>query len=233
MVLNLISRISLVSTLVDISTRVNSCNWSLIKFPLQNNSLGLARLISLDRSLNASDAFSKYLSRLPVNRLVFFVKIIVLVSIYFKKLSLCSCRVLFSTLGIIDAFFNFSVESCVATSKLLILSISSPKNSIRYGSSLEKEKTSIIPPRTEKSPGSVTKSTRLNLYSNKISFTKSKDKFSPTVTFKVFFSSSFLVTTFSNNAAGYVTIIAGFCLEFILFNTSDRNNIFALSVSSI
>ena len=40
-----------------------------------------------------------------------------------------------------------------------------PKNSIRYGSSFEKEKTSIIPPLTEKSPGSVTKSTRLNLYS--------------------------------------------------------------------
>ena len=130
-VLNLISRISLVSTLADISTRVNSCNWSLIKFPLQNNSLGAACLISLDRSSKASDAFSKYLSRLPVNRLVFFVKIIVLDEIYFKKLSLCSCKVLFSTLGIIAAFFNFSVESWVATSKLLILSISSPKNSIR------------------------------------------------------------------------------------------------------
>ena len=45
----------------------------------------------------------------------------------------------------------------------------------------------MMPPLTEKSPGSVTKSTRLNLYSNKISLTKSSDKGSPTVTFKVFF----------------------------------------------
>ena len=60
----------------------------------------------------------------------------------------------------------------------------------------------MIPPLTEKSPGSVTKSTRLNLYSNKISFTKSSDNDSPTATFKVFFSNSFLVTTFSNSAVG-------------------------------
>jgi hypothetical protein len=60
----------------------------------------------------------------------------------------------------------------------------------------------MIPPRTEKSPGSVTKSTRLNLYSNKTSFTNSNDKFSPTVTFNVFFSNSFFVTTFSKRAVG-------------------------------
>ena len=60
----------------------------------------------------------------------------------------------------------------------------------------------MMPPLTEKSPGSVTKSTRLNLYSNKISLTKSSDKGYPTVTFKVFFSNSFLVTTFSNRADG-------------------------------
>ena len=83
-----------------------------------------------------------------------------------------------------------------------MLSISSPKNSIRKGSSFENEKTSMIPPRTEKSPGSVTKSTRLKLYSNNISFTKSNETFSETVSLRVFFSKSFLVTTFSNNASG-------------------------------
>ena len=57
-------------------------------------------------------------------------------------------------------FFIVSIESCVSTSKARILSTSFPKNSIRYGFSFEKEKTSIIPPRTENSPGSVTKSTR-------------------------------------------------------------------------
>ena len=58
----------------------------------------------------------------------------------------------------------------------------------------------MIPPLTEKSPGSVTKSTRLNLYSNKTSFTKSRDTFSPIRTLKVFLSSYFFVITFSNNA---------------------------------
>ena len=162
----------------------------------------MACFISSDKLLKASSAFLKNKSKLPVSRSLFFEKTMVLSEMYFKKLSRLSFSVLFSMFGMIAIFFSFSLDNCVATSKVRILSISSPKNSIRYGSSFEKENTSIIPPLTEKSPGSVTKSTRLNLYSNKISFTKSKDKFSPTVTFRVFFSNSFLVTTFSNNAVG-------------------------------
>jgi len=126
----------------------------------------------------------------------------VLDEIYFKKLSRDSCNALFSTLGIILILVSFSFDNCVSTSKVRILSTSSPKNSILKGSSLENENTSTIPPRTEKSPGSVTKSTLLNLYSNSISFTKSNDKLSPCETFNVFFSNSFLVTTFSNRAEG-------------------------------
>ena len=55
----------------------------------------------------------------------------------------------------------------------------------------------------------------------------------PTATFKVFFSSSFLVTTFSKRASGYVTISAGFLRELIRFKTSARSNTLALLVSSI
>ena len=68
-----------------------------------------------------------------------------------------------------------------------MLSISSPKNSILYGLSLENENISIIPPLIENSPGSVTKSTLLNSYSNKISLTKSTLKLSPILIFNVFF----------------------------------------------
>ena len=125
------------------------------------------------------------------------------------------------------------MDNCVSTSKLLILSTSLPKNSIRYGLSLENEKTSIIPPRTENSPGSVTKSTRLKLYSKSVSLIKSIDKLSLTANFKVFFSNSFRVTTFSKIASAYETIIAGFLRELIRFKTSARNKILALSVSSI
>ena len=66
----------------------------------------------------------------------------------------------------------------------------------------EKEKTSTIPPRTENSPGSVIKSTLLNSYSNNTSLMKSIEILSPTETFKVFFSKSLRVTTFSNSASG-------------------------------
>ena len=128
---------------------------------------------------------------------------------------------------------TFSLESWVSTSNVRILSTSSPKNSIRYGTSFEKEKTSIIPPLTENSPGSVTKSTRLKLYSNKVSLIKSIDNLSFILTFKVFLSSSFRVTTFSKIASAYETIMAGFFLELIRFSTSARSNTFALSVSSI
>ena len=67
--------------------------------------------------------------------------------------------------------------------------------------SFEKENTSIIPPRTENSPGSETKSTRLKLYSNSVSLIKSIDNLSLTLTFNVFLSSSFRVTTFSKIAS--------------------------------
>ena len=130
-------------------------------------------------------------------------------------------------------FLFVSIESCVSTSKARILSISLPKNSIRYGFSFEKENTSIIPPRTENSPGSETKSTRLKLYSNKTSFTKSIVILSLTAIFSVFLSNCLRVTTFSNNASAYETITTGFFRAFNRFKTSARNNTLALSVSSI
>ena len=140
---------------------------------------------------------------------------------------------LFSRLGIMVILVCFSSESWVSTSKVRMLSTSLPKNSIRYGLSFENEKTSRIPPRTENSPGSVMKSTRLNSYSNNTSLIKSMVTVSPTAIFKVFFSRSFRVTTFSKSASGYVTITAGFLRELIRFNTSERKRILALSVSSI
>src|SRR5690606_41467886 len=90
----------------------------------------------------------------------------------------------------IVTFLRRSVESCVSTSKLRMPSTSSPKNSKRYGSLFEKEYTSTIPPLTENSPGSVTKSTLLNLYSNKVSFKKSMDSLSFKLIFKVLRSRS-------------------------------------------
>ena len=103
--------------------------------------------------------------------------------------------------GMMETFFNFSIESWVSTSKLRMESTSFPKNSIRYGLSLENENTSTIPPRTENSPGSVTKSTLLKLYSKSTSLIKSIANLSFTEILNVFFSSSFLVTTFSKMAS--------------------------------
>ena len=183
--------------------------------------------------VKASFAFSKKSSKRSYSKSVFFAKTNVFDATYVKKFCLFSVKNLLAIFGTIVIDFTFSLESCVSTSKVRILSISSPKNSIRYGSSWENEYTSTIPPRTENSPGSVTKSTRLNLYSNKISFKKSKESVSPNFIFKVFLSSSLRVTTFSKSASGYVTITAGFFLEFILFNTSARKRTLALSVSSI
>ena len=121
---------------------------------------------------------------------------------YFKKLIRFSSICLLATLGRILTLFIFSIDNCVSTSKVRMLSTSSPKNSIRYGSSLLYENTSIIPPRVANSPGSETKSTLVNLYSKSISLTKSSDNSSPTFTFKVFFSNSLLVITCSNKACG-------------------------------
>ena len=121
---------------------------------------------------------------------------------YFKKLVRFSSIILFSMLGMMVILFAGSVESCVSTSKLRILSTSSPKNSMRYGMSLLNENTSKIPPLTENSPGSVTKSVRLKWYSKRTSLTKSIDKSSPTLIFKVCFSNSLRVTTFSKRASG-------------------------------
>ena len=101
-----------------------------MKFPSQNNSAGFACLVSFDKSVNASSALVKNLSSFPKIKALFFEKIIVFDEIYFRKLSLLSCKLLFSTFGIIETFCSFSLESCVSTSKVLILSISSPKNSI-------------------------------------------------------------------------------------------------------
>ena len=56
--------------------------------------------------------------------------------------------------GTITMLSFFSFESCVSTSKVRTLSTSSPKKSMRKGYSEEKEKTSIILPRTAYCPGS-------------------------------------------------------------------------------
>ena len=111
-------------------TKVNSCICFLKKVPSQNNSSGFRCLISLETVLKSSSAFAKNLSNLPEIKCVFFAKIIVFDERYFRKLSLFSCSVLFSIFGIIETFFSNSLDSCVSTSKLLILSISFPKNSI-------------------------------------------------------------------------------------------------------
>ena len=66
-----------------------------------------------------------------------------------------------------DAFFlltsetiwmesSLSLDNCVSTSNVRIVSISSPKKSMRYGYSYEKEKTSKILPRSAYCPGSYT-----------------------------------------------------------------------------
>ena len=199
----------------------------------RNKCSGSACLTSFESFSKVAIALPKSFSNCAVRNSVFSIQITVLSLIYSRKLSRFSLMNLFSRLGIMVILVCFSTESCVATSNVRMLSTSLPKNSIRYGLSLENEKTSRIPPRTENSPGSVIKSTRLNSYSNNTSLIKSIVTFSPTETFNVFFSSSFRVTTFSNNASGYVTITAGFLRELIRFNTSERNKILALSVSSI
>ena len=174
----------------------------MIRFPSQKSSLGWANFNSPLISANAVVAFSNNLSNRPKSKAEFLEKMTVLLEIYFKKLSRFSSKCLFSTLGKILIFFSFSVDNCVSISKVRILSTSSPKNSTLYGWSFENENTSTIPPRTANSPGSVTKSTRLKLYSNNTSLTKSSEICSPTVNFSVFFSNSRLVTTFSKSASG-------------------------------
>jgi len=56
---------------------------------------------------------------------------------------------------------------------------------------LENEKTSIIPPLTEKSPGSNTKSSLLNSKSNNCSFKISRFNALPTDIFKILYFISF------------------------------------------
>ena len=147
-------------------------------------------------------ALPKSLSSCAVRNSVFSMHNTVLSLMYSRKLSRFSLMNLFSKFGMMVILFCFSTESWLSTSKVRMLSTSFPKNSMRYGLSLEKENTSKIPPRTENSPGSVIKSTRLNSYSNNTSLMKSMETLSPTATFKVFLSSSFRVTTFSKRASG-------------------------------
>ena len=71
---------------------------------------------------------------------------------------------------------------------------------------LEKEKTSTIPPLTEKSPGSTTKSSLLNSKSKSFSLKDSNEIKSPVLIFKNLFLISFLIIIFSKIASGYVTI---------------------------
>src|SRR5690606_25776265 len=216
-----------------ISTRLKSNNCFFIKSDEQNNSSGEPCLISLEIFIKLSSALANKPSNLPLKKSRFLIKTTVLLEIYFKKLSLLSSSNLFSTLGIIPIFFFFSTDNWVSKSNVRILLTSSPKNSMRWDSSCENENTSTIPQRTKNSHSSDTKSTRLKLYSNNTSFTKSRKSESPTCTLSVFFSNSFRVTTFSKMASGYVTISAGFFLELILFKTSARSKTLALSVSSI
>ena len=142
-------------------TLLNSSSSFLSRFPFEKSWSGVACLSSFERASNATSDFSYKVSSIPKSNEVFLVKTTVFLGRYFKKLSRCSSNNLFSTLGMMLIFSKTFVESCVSISKVRRLSTSSPKNSIRYGSSFEKENTSMSPPRTENSPGSETKSTLL------------------------------------------------------------------------
>ena len=85
----------------------------------------------------------------------------------------------------------------MSISNVLILLISSPKNSILYGLSLEKEKTSTIPPLTEKSPGSETKSSLLKFNSNSLELRLSREIFWFKLISKVSLDNSSASTIFS------------------------------------
>ncbi len=117
-------------------------------------------------------------------------------------------------------------------SKLRMLSISSPKNSILKGKSLEKEKISIIPPRKANWPGSITKSTCSNPYSCNNSIIKSKLSSSPTLIFIVFLLTYAFEIIFSLIASGKLTIKRFFVPPPIRFITSVRKRRLLLSVCS-
>jgi len=114
-----------------ISTKENSFNCFLIRSPSQKSSFGFAWFKAEFKSLKAVSAFPKRLSSVLKSRFKSLVKTTVLSEIYFKKLSLFSVNALFSTLGIMLILLIFSVESCVSTSKVRMLSTSSSKNSMR------------------------------------------------------------------------------------------------------
>ena len=120
-----------------------------------------------------------------------------------------------------------SFDSWVLTSNVLILSISSSSNTIRYGYSFAYEKISTMPPLIEYCPGSVTKSTASNF-----SFSSNDSNFSISIVVFiskeiVFLINSDLLITFSDKASGYVIMIF-FLLLLSLFRTSDLSNMFEL-----
>ena len=122
-------------------------------------------------------------------------------------LFLSSSTSLFSKSANISILSNDSFDVCELISKALKLSISSPLNSILNGSLYENEKTSIIPPLTENSPGFDTKSCLIKLNSKSFSFKSSSKSFCPFTICKTFFLISFLSKTFSKIASGYEIII--------------------------
>ena len=75
--------------------------------------------------------------------------------------------------GIIPAFSTSSFESWVLQSNTWIFSTSSPKNDNLYGLLEEKEKISIMEPRTANCPGRETKSVFSNPSPNNLSFISS------------------------------------------------------------
>ena len=65
----------------------------------------------------------------------------------------CSSDNVISDAGVISTLSILSIERWLCTSNALIVSTSSSKNSMRTGQSIVIGKISVIPPRTEKSPG--------------------------------------------------------------------------------
>ena len=178
-------------------------NWFSISAPSQNNSSGLLCFISPLKILKRLFSFLHITCLIePCLDQGFFVKTTVFEEIYFRKLWRFSSRNLFSTLGMISILVNRSIESCVSMSKVRILSTSSLKK-IRFDKDnhLKNENTSMMPPLIAKSPGSTTKSTRLNLYSWSKSCTKSRDRVSATASLRVFLFSSLFVMTCSKRAS--------------------------------
>ncbi len=130
------------------------------------------------------------------------IQICVAGSTYSRNETLFAFSIFDCTFGMIVISLTCSTESWSSIPKVRMLSIWSPKNSIRYGRSWENEKISTIPPRIENCPASYTKSTRSNSYSTRKSLMKSILSLSFARISRVFFPRSSLLITFSASASG-------------------------------